>query len=78
MGGNIECAIESSCWYWRYHGIVNQNINDVADRGSSDSVVLTVSKEVNGYVQMPNGYNEPGKPLSRLQLFHKLKEYMKL
>ena len=76
---NIEYRVESACWYWTEHGIVNSNINDVADRCSDDSVVLTVSKEVNGYGQaIPNGYNEPNKPLSRLPLFHKLKNYMGL
>jgi hypothetical protein len=30
------------------------------------------------YIKTPNGYDELNKPLSRLPLFHKLKEYMGL
>jgi predicted chitinase len=30
------------------------------------------------YLKIPNGYNEPNKPFSRLPLFHKLKNHMGL
>lgn len=71
--------VASACDYWLNNGIKNKNINLVADKGSDDSVVLVVSKEVNGYGQaIPNGYDDPNKPLSRLPLFKKLKIYMGL
>lgn len=72
-------AVASACDYWRNNGIVQRDINVLADNGSDDSVVLSISREINGYAQeIPNGYNDTNKPLSRLQLFHKLKKYMRL
>lgn len=72
-------AVASACDYWRNNGIVQRDINVLADNGSDDSVVLSISREINGYAQeIPNGYNDINKPLSRLQLFHKLKKYMRL
>lgn len=63
----LHLAIYASAYYWRYIGSKNGNISQYADNDD----VLTVSKEINGYVVVPNGYPE------RVKYTNELKKIMK-
>lgn len=63
----------------RKRKVNNHDENKAAYDDLSDSKKALYTKaNDNLYIKTPKGYDEPGKPLSRLPLFHKLKEYMGL
>jgi predicted chitinase len=66
----MHLAIYSSGYYWKNIGSKYGNISQFADKDD----VLTVSKEINGYVTIPNGYPERVKYTNELK---KIMEYEK-
>jgi len=50
----INLACQASGYFWKNIGAKTGNINQYADKDD----VLTVSKEINGYVAVPNGFND--------------------
>lgn len=50
----INFAFQTSGYYWKNIGAKTGNINQYADKDD----VLTVSREINGYVSVPNGFTE--------------------
>ena len=46
---NIEYAVESACWFWRYNGIQYNNSNTIADEGTSQDIVNAVGANINGW-----------------------------
>ena len=63
----LQLAIYASAFFWKNIGSKNGNISQYADKDD----VLTVSKEINGYVAVPNGYDE------RVKYTNELKQIMK-
>ena len=50
----INFACQASGYFWKNIGAKTGNINQYADKDD----VLTVSREINGYVSVPNGFND--------------------
>ena len=50
----IDLACQASGYFWKNIGAKTGNINQYADKDD----VLTVSREINGYVSVPNGFND--------------------
>ncbi len=50
----INLACQASGYYWKNIGAKTGNINQYADKDD----ILTVSREINGYVQVPYGFND--------------------
>jgi len=50
----INFACQASGYFWKNIGAKTGNINQYADKDD----VLAVSKEINGYVEVPNGFND--------------------
>ncbi|TLT06521.1 hypothetical protein FE243_08005 [Aliarcobacter thereius] len=80
---NMDYIVASACWYWRNKGALSKqfnakgDINIIIDNAPDD--VKLVSQAVNGGVYgKSNGYDDLGNSFSRLPLFNKIKEYMKL
>lgn len=63
---NIDVACQASGYYWKHIGAKDGNINQFADKDD----ILTVSREINGYVKEPNGLKE------RILFTNLLKEIM--
>ncbi|HEX8575927.1 MAG TPA: hypothetical protein VF677_06495, partial [Flavobacterium sp.] len=63
----IKLACQAAGYYWKNIGSNTGNISQYADKDD----VLTVSREVNGYVTTPTGYNE------RVYFTNQLKVIMK-
>lgn len=63
----LHLAIYASAYFWKNIGAKKGNISQFADMDD----VLTVSKEINGYTNTPNGYSE------RLKYTNRLKEIFK-
>jgi hypothetical protein len=63
----LHLALFASAFYWKNIGSKNENISQYADKDD----VLTVSKEINGYVTTPYGYDE------RVKYTNELKKIMK-
>lgn len=51
-------AINSAAWYWN-----SRNLNDVADKGSDEGVILLITKKVNGGI---NGLHERQKKFNEI------------
>jgi predicted chitinase len=63
----LHLALYASAYYWKNIGSKHGNISQFADKDD----VLTVSKEINGYVTTPNGFAE------RVNYTNELKKVMK-
>lgn len=50
----INFTCQASGYFWKNIGAKTGNINQYADKDD----VLTVSREINGYVSVPNGFND--------------------
>lgn len=59
------------------NGYFSKSVLEYNEFSNTEKSLYTKANN-NLYIKTPNGYDEPNKTFGRLQLFHKLKEYMGL